>query len=151
MAAQTFADLSHRRRYPEAGEQLRRMFSESVQGDDAARLFEESLDPENEGAASLSLISAPTLVMHRRDDTIFPFSAGQAIAAGIKNARFLPLQGDVHQYSLEDSAAVLEPTLAFLAEDHRKPRLGNAAAPSAQRFLAEGRAEVPQGLWLCRL
>jgi class 3 adenylate cyclase len=130
MAAQTFADLSNRQRHPESGEQVRRMYNESVRGTDAARLFEDSLDPAWNAEDSLPLVSARTLVMHRRDDSIFPFAAGQAIAAGIKNARFLPLQGDVHEYSLDDSAAVLDATLAFLAEGERKPR-PRKAAPAA--------------------
>ena len=122
VAAQTMADYGTRHRHSEAFAQVTRTFRESVHGEDAARLLEDSLDPAWNAEDSLSLVSARTLVMHRRDDATFPFAAGQAIAAGIKNARFLPLQGDIHDYALEDSAAVLDATLAFLAEGARKPR-----------------------------
>jgi class 3 adenylate cyclase/esterase/lipase len=41
----------------------------------------------------LSQITAPTLVIHHRDDRIIPIENGQEIAAGIKGARFLSFPG----------------------------------------------------------
>ncbi|MEX0682892.1 MAG: adenylate/guanylate cyclase domain-containing protein [Dehalococcoidia bacterium] len=73
--------------------------------------------------------------MHRRQDALFPFAIGQKIAAGIRNARFLPLEGDIHYHALGDSEAVLNAMLAFLAEDAPKPA-PKASAPPDSAFRA---------------
>jgi pimeloyl-ACP methyl ester carboxylesterase len=41
-------------------------------------------------------VTAPTLVFHVRGDAMVPFEAGRRLAAGIPNARFLPLEGKNH-------------------------------------------------------
>jgi class 3 adenylate cyclase len=41
-------------------------------------------------------VSAPTLVIHRRDDRAVPFERGREIAAAIPKARFMPMDGDNH-------------------------------------------------------
>jgi class 3 adenylate cyclase/pimeloyl-ACP methyl ester carboxylesterase len=46
--------------------------------------------------ALLSKVTAPTLVMHARDDARVPFDAGRRLAAGIPGARFVPLQSRNH-------------------------------------------------------
>ena len=45
--------------------------------------------------SSLAEITVPTLVIHRRGDAV-PFEGGREIAAGIRGARFLPLDGRNH-------------------------------------------------------
>jgi class 3 adenylate cyclase len=126
VAAQTIGDLSHRQQHPDAGEQLGRIYFESISGEAAARLSEAAAELEWDAGPYLSGITAPTLVMHRRGDTLFPAAAGQSIAARVKNARFLPLEGEIHYHALGDSAAVLDAMLAFLAEGERKPRAKKA-------------------------
>jgi pimeloyl-ACP methyl ester carboxylesterase len=44
----------------------------------------------------LSKVSAPTLVMHARDDARVPFDSGRRLAAGIPGARLVPLQSRNH-------------------------------------------------------
>jgi class 3 adenylate cyclase/pimeloyl-ACP methyl ester carboxylesterase len=44
----------------------------------------------------LPRVTAPTLVMHVRDDQVTPFDAGRELAAGIPGARFVALQGQNH-------------------------------------------------------
>ena len=44
----------------------------------------------------LGEITAPTLVLHCRDDAIIPFSEGRRMAAMIPEARFVPLEGRNH-------------------------------------------------------
>jgi pimeloyl-ACP methyl ester carboxylesterase/DNA-binding winged helix-turn-helix (wHTH) protein len=44
----------------------------------------------------LPLVKAPTLVMHCRDDALQPFEQGRQLAAGIKGAKFVPLEGHNH-------------------------------------------------------
>jgi pimeloyl-ACP methyl ester carboxylesterase len=67
--------------------------------------------------ALLPRVSAPTLVMHARDDARVPFDAGRRMAAGIPGARFVTLEGRNHLF-LETEPAFgqfLEHTRAFLA------------------------------------
>jgi len=52
----------------------------------------------------LSKVTAPTLVMHVRDDLIVPFEAGRAMAQGIPGAKFVPLDGRNHLFLEEDPA-----------------------------------------------
>ncbi len=44
----------------------------------------------------LPQVTAPTLVAHRRGDTIVPFEAGRELATSIPGARFLPMEGRSH-------------------------------------------------------
>ncbi len=51
----------------------------------------------------LQQVTAPTLVIHRRGDTMVPFEAGRELAAGIRGARFLPLDGRNHYFLASES------------------------------------------------
>ncbi|UCH86867.1 MAG: alpha/beta fold hydrolase [Dehalococcoidia bacterium] len=44
----------------------------------------------------LPRVTVPTLVIHRRGDTLCPFEGGRELATGIPGARFLPLDGCNH-------------------------------------------------------
>jgi pimeloyl-ACP methyl ester carboxylesterase/DNA-binding winged helix-turn-helix (wHTH) protein len=44
----------------------------------------------------LARVQAPTLVLHCRDDAVQPFDEGRRLAAGIKGARFVALEGRNH-------------------------------------------------------
>jgi pimeloyl-ACP methyl ester carboxylesterase len=44
----------------------------------------------------LPKITVPTLVLHCREDAVQPFEEGRRLAAGIKGARFVPLEGRNH-------------------------------------------------------
>lgn len=44
----------------------------------------------------LELVRPPTLVLHSTDDAAIPFQAGRTVAAGIPQARLVPLEGDNH-------------------------------------------------------
>ena len=44
----------------------------------------------------LPKVAVPTLVMHKREDQVQPFEAGRELAAGIRGARFVALQGQNH-------------------------------------------------------
>lgn len=75
----------------------------SASADTAARYVRSlsDLDASEEAAR----VRVPTLVVHRRDDVLCPFSAGRELAALIPTARFLPLEGDNHWLLLEDPGA----------------------------------------------
>ena len=44
----------------------------------------------------VSKISAPTLVLHARGDSVVPFDLGKELASHIANSRFVPLEGNNH-------------------------------------------------------
>jgi pimeloyl-ACP methyl ester carboxylesterase len=52
-------------------------------------------------------ITAPTLVIHRRDDRAIPFELGRDLAARIPGARLVALEGEIHLPWLGDRDAVL--------------------------------------------
>ena len=67
----------------------------SASAEVAAEYFR-SLGEPGSGFELANKISTPTLVLHFREDQMCPFSWGQALAAEIPNARFMPLEGDCH-------------------------------------------------------
>jgi class 3 adenylate cyclase len=79
------------------------------------RLYEE-LDAR----PALSSISAPTLVVHGRDDALVPAALGRAVADAIPGARYLELPGPHLPFAVDDgrafSAAVEELVTGRLAE-----------------------------------
>jgi DNA-binding NarL/FixJ family response regulator len=70
----------------------------------------------------LPQVTAPTLVLHRRDDRAIPYAAGRALAAQIPGARLVSLPGRSHFPYVGDAAAVVRAILEFL---------GNAPAPTS--------------------
>jgi hypothetical protein len=59
-------------------------------------------------------VEAPTLVLHRREDTAIPFALGRELASRIPAAVFAPLPGREHFPWRGDAAAVVRATLRFL-------------------------------------
>src|SRR5207253_9778660 len=87
----------------------------TVSGELAARIFTATGDADV--TALLSQVSAPTLVLHARDEARVPFEAGRRMAAGIPGARFVALPGRNHLFLESEPAFAqfLEQTPAFLA------------------------------------
>ncbi len=54
-------------------------------------------DPGEPTRRKLADIAAPTLVLHGTEDPLFPFGHGQALEAGIPDARLVPLPGVGHE------------------------------------------------------
>jgi pimeloyl-ACP methyl ester carboxylesterase/predicted Ser/Thr protein kinase len=87
----------------------------------------------------LPRVTAPTLVLHVRDDAVVPFEEGELLAAGIPGARFVPLEGRNHLMLRGEPAwprffqevrhflVAEDPTLASGEEDDT-PVAGGAAA-----------------------
>jgi pimeloyl-ACP methyl ester carboxylesterase len=65
----------------------------------------------------LAQVSAPTLVMHSRDEARVPFDQGRQLAAGIAGARFVPLPSRNHLILEEEPAfpKFLQEIRSFLA------------------------------------
>lgn len=66
----------------------------STSADNAARFLEEfgKIDVRDE----LPQVTAPTLVLHCRDDAVSPFEEGRLLATLVPGARFVPLEGKNH-------------------------------------------------------
>jgi pimeloyl-ACP methyl ester carboxylesterase len=113
LACLTFADLTGRIGFPDAALKLAEWYKQSTTGPIAAEILRSSsgLDVTER----LSDLQVPTLVMHRIDDPLVPFVAGQAMAARIPNARF-PLEGGANLPIFGDQAPIIRAARAFLAE-----------------------------------
>ncbi|GLZ33594.1 LuxR family transcriptional regulator [Lentzea sp. NBRC 105346] len=66
--------------------------------------------------ARLPLVTAPTLVLHRRDDRAIPFALGRDVASRIPGARFVSLAGTDHFPWRGDASAIVEASLGFLGD-----------------------------------
>lgn len=62
----------------------------------------------------LPSVRVPTLVIHRRDDTLMPVEQGRQLAAGIEGARFVELEGIDNSIIAGDTDAVLDEVEEFL-------------------------------------
>ncbi|HTL84043.1 MAG TPA: alpha/beta fold hydrolase [Acidimicrobiia bacterium] len=62
--------------------------------DTAAALLE--LVYRNDVRAELDSVRAPTVVVHRRSDRAIPYELGRELAARIRNATLIPLDGNAH-------------------------------------------------------
>ena len=110
---------------PETFASFGRMLGESATVEMVEAL--ELLHPETQ--SKLSDIHTPALVLHRRGDQIAQFLWGQYLARRLPNARFVPLEGDVHFPWVGDVESVLTPTIEFLTADDPD------ATPTAERGL----------------
>jgi pimeloyl-ACP methyl ester carboxylesterase len=64
----------------------------------------------------LAKVSVPTLVVHYRNNRMIPFEAGRELAAGIRGARFVPLEGDAHIFYFSDTRPLLRAVAEFLGD-----------------------------------
>ena len=94
-----------------SGEQFAEYQKISANQSDALKILEAVLTIDVRSL--LSHITAPTLVMHHRDDRIIPIESGQEIAASIKGARFLSYPG-AHIASREDFREAFTAILKFV-------------------------------------
>ena len=62
------------------------------------------------------LVKAPTLVMHRKGDTLVDFKVGVELASLIPHARFVPLEGDIHFNFLGDVESFKRNIFEFLGD-----------------------------------
>lgn len=97
--------------------------------------------------AELPRVTAPTLVMHRRDDRAIPFPLGADVAAAIEGARFVALDGDEHFPWRGDAAAIVAEMRAFLGAPavETPPARPEPTRPSPSAREAEILAHVAAG------
>ncbi|MEX1194129.1 MAG: adenylate/guanylate cyclase domain-containing protein [Dehalococcoidia bacterium] len=91
----------------------------ATSGDNAARLLEATVPADV--TAILRDISVPTLVAHRRADSIHPFDLAREMAALIPNARLEPLDGNIYWPWWGDTAAVVRAIRGFLGTEQGTP------------------------------
>ena len=74
-------------------------------------------------AALLPKLEVPTLVMHARSDARIPIELGRELAAGIRGAKFVAMQGNNHWLLENDplTRRFLEEISLFLTEPRRRP------------------------------
>lgn len=76
----------------------------------------------------LGTVSAPTLVLHRADNTYAPAVWGRYLAAHIGGARYVELPGGEHLYWLGASTALLDEVEEFVTGHHPEPDLERVLA-----------------------
>ena len=101
-------------------------------GDVAARILEEGMF-EIDVSEYVPQITAPALVLHRRDDQAVGPECGRRVASLLPNVRFLPLSGDHHLPQYGDPESLLNAIHEFLGVTPQvaaRPTSATAAAPS---------------------
>ncbi|HEY6175735.1 MAG TPA: alpha/beta hydrolase, partial [Kofleriaceae bacterium] len=117
-------------------EQMAALQRASSSAEMAATLLE--LIYSMDASAALDGVRAPTLVMHRKDDRAIPFDHGRELAARIRDATFVPLEGGAHFPWIGDWETLVDATIAFIeggGVPHREAPPGQAAE---NRFLRDG-------------
>jgi class 3 adenylate cyclase len=112
VASQTVVDLALRQESTEIAVRVAEGMRRDVNADILAQAFEIDIDLTDQ----LHLIQAPTLVLHRTNDSTVPFAASQKLASLIPNARLVPLKGDVSYPALGDWEQIADAVDAFLRE-----------------------------------
>ncbi|MEE9164005.1 MAG: alpha/beta fold hydrolase, partial [Thermoplasmata archaeon] len=81
-------------------------------------------------------LEVPTVVLHARGDLVVPFEEGRMLAAGIPNARFVPLEGENHLMLEEEPAwqTFLSEVRSFLGIPQRP--LSREAGPITSQIRA---------------
>ncbi|WP_163269548.1 alpha/beta fold hydrolase [Chelativorans alearense] len=128
---------------PEGTPEQREWYNElqrvTVSPEVAHRMFEEAANIDVEDL--LPRIRVPTLVMHANRDAVIPFEHGQAIAAKIRGARFLPLNSANHVLLAHEPAfaTFLQETRRFLADPEEMQKL---ALPQSRLGIDRARQHV---------
>jgi class 3 adenylate cyclase len=117
MATQTLGDLGNRGGEPTLGIRLAETMRQNVEPDDLIAILTdlyETVDVRD----LLTDVECPTLIFHRKEDSLIPFAAAQQAAAVIPQARLVPLPGgDAGATFGEDAEANVQTMAAFLDED----------------------------------
>ena len=91
----------------------------------------------------LANVTAPTLVLHRRDDRNVRVELGRELAAGIKDAKFVELEGRSHVWYVGDMESVLNPILAFFGDRLRlRSNVLSARERAVAQLVADGRTNA---------
>jgi len=125
-----FRQLSTGLFMPDADIDSIRAFNElqrvSASGDNVVDLMTALLDIDVRPL--LPQVTVPTLVIHRRGDTVIPFESGRELATGIPGARFLSLDGRNHWPLPSESVVrvMAKAIYEFLGEGEEAPAASGA-------------------------
>ncbi len=111
----------------------------ATSADTAAALLEQVY--RNDIRDQLPLVKAPTLVVHRRGDRGIPYRLGREVAAGIRGARLVPLEGTAHFPWAGDADSVVRAVRAVLTVESDQ---GRSAREPAAVLLSRREREVLQ-------
>jgi class 3 adenylate cyclase/pimeloyl-ACP methyl ester carboxylesterase len=130
VASKLISDLFTNQSSAMTGEQFADYQRVAANQDDARKIMDAAIGIDVRPL--LSQITAPTLVIHHRDDRIVPIENGQEIAAGIKGSRFLSFPG-AHIASLEDFQRAFSAIIEFAAAGTGAQRITAIPADSTFR------------------
>lgn len=118
-----YAASTCRRRAPLIGEDISQRLRQPLD----PRTYRDQLDAAgaHDTAPRLAEITAPTLVLHGKQDRILPFENGRRLAERIAGARFMPLPEAAHAFPTDVPEANRE-LVSFLLE-HSPRRRGSPA------------------------
>jgi class 3 adenylate cyclase len=130
MASQLFSDLGVRQANPEVGSSFADHSRRSIDPEDAARWLED-LYASTDVRENLRRVRAPTLILHRVDETMVPFEHAEELAGNIPKARLIALPGSGPISAGDDAAANMQIIVDFLNE-------GTTPQPSGTSISREG-------------
>ena len=107
-------------------ERLARYQRAAASPETAAALLESTY--RNDVRAELEQVHAPTLVVHRRGDRAIPYHLGRELAASIKGATLIPLDGTAHFPWAGDTHSVARALRSMLMPEAPAPISGEPAA-----------------------
>jgi len=128
MATQMLGDLGIRQT-PEAGLAYAQMARENTEPEVLAQMLKD-LYATVDVNGLLKDVACPTLIAHRREDTVFPFAAAQHAAAVIPQARLLAFSGSGQVGIGPDAEDNVRAMAAFLDEDPETRAIAVKEAPS---------------------
>jgi pimeloyl-ACP methyl ester carboxylesterase len=86
---------------------------------EAALTNHDLIDPADPPRRRLEELAIPTVVIHGRDDPMFPFEHGRALAEAIPSAELLPLEGVGHELPRRSWDLVVPAILSRSSESAR--------------------------------
>jgi pimeloyl-ACP methyl ester carboxylesterase/DNA-binding CsgD family transcriptional regulator len=125
-------------------ERLARYQRAAASPETAAALLE--LIYRNDVRADLAQVRAPTLVVHRRGDRAIPYPRGRELAAAIRGATLIPLEGSAHFPWAGDAPSVVRALRSALAPKAPARLAGEPAAVLLSGREREVLALVADGL-----
>jgi class 3 adenylate cyclase len=113
LAARLFADFDTREVAPDYGVPVTSEIKRNVNDSTAIRWLQGLYD-STDVTDILPAVQAPTLVLHRIEDSLFPFSGAQEIAASVPQAQLVALPGNGHLFLGDDVPQAAGAIVEFL-------------------------------------
>ncbi|GIE77904.1 hypothetical protein Aph02nite_38540 [Actinoplanes philippinensis] len=112
LGAKLFADLYRPDATDAAARHLAEVLRNSADREVAAAYLAGTY--ETDVSALLGRVRAPALILHYRGDRVIPFAGGRQLAAGLSEARLIPLDGPYHLPDVTDLDRVVATISSFL-------------------------------------